>query len=87
MPKIANFNKARFIKDCTIKKLSPAEQRHYAKHFPQIAPEVVSDLTPKTPESDIYSFGYLIRMITRARPSEFLSDIAYMCLYEEKTMQ
>jgi hypothetical protein len=79
-PKLIDFNKARNIKDCAIKKLSPSEKSVYSNQYPHVAPEVVEGLAAKSPASDIFGLGYIVGRINRICRSEILEDIYIACV-------
>jgi serine/threonine protein kinase len=80
LPKIVDFNKARYIRDCSFKSLSVEEKITYRHRYPQIPPEVVNGLAKKSPSSDIYSFGYVLKQIQKVYCSELLTDISIACM-------
>lgn len=57
---LVDFNKACFIEDAQVYKLSANERLRYAKCHPQVAPEVRDGLQKQSYASDIYAFGRVI---------------------------
>ena len=81
-PVIIDFGKCLGLTNPKRYNLTDKEQRKYKKHHRHIAPELVGGTHPQSCESDVYSYGYLLRQITRSLTTKItiLEGISIACM-------
>lgn len=78
---LIDFNKACLCCEAQRYTLSSKEREYYAKHYPQIAPEVRNGCETQSFSSDIYSLGRVIKKInTVILDIPCISSLAELCL-------
>lgn len=76
---LIDFNKACFEEDGVMYKLSSEERKKYAKHYPQVAPEIRCGTGKQTFASDIYSFGRVLQKISMELQICALTKLSSLC--------
>ena len=81
-PVIIDFGKCRPLTNPKRYYLMDKERRKYKKPHRHIAPELVEGTHSQSCESNIYSYGYLLRQITRSLKTKItvLEDILIACM-------
>ena len=83
---LIDFNKACHSDEGQVYKLSHKEKEKYAKHHPQIAPEVRCGFQKQSFASDMYSFGRVLYKInSKVLKIPCLSSMSVMCLSVKAT--
>ena len=78
---LIDFNKACLRSEAQRYTLSSKEREYYAKHYPQIAPEVRNGCETQSFSSDIYSLGRIIKKINTAiLEIPCICSLAELCL-------
>ena len=78
---LVDFNKACHSDEGQMYKLSHKEKEKYAKHHPQIAPEVRCGIKRQSFASDMYSFGRVLHKInSKVLKIPCLDSMSAMCL-------
>ena len=78
---LIDFNKACHSDEGQVYKLSHKEKDKYAKHHPQVAPEVRCGIEKQSFASDMYSFGRVLHKInSKVLQIPCLGSMSAMCL-------
>ena len=78
---IIDFNKACLCSEAQKYSLTSKEREYYAKHYPQIAPEVRNGYESQSLTSDVYLMGRIIQKINTAVLSvPCIGSLAQLCL-------
>ena len=77
---LTDFNKACFKEDGVTYKLSNEEKKKYAKHYPQVAPEIRCGTGKQTHASDVYSFGRVLQKISMELQISALIKLSSLCM-------
>jgi len=78
-PIIIDFGKVREVRNAKYYTLSPAKKQMYRKYHWYIAPELIEGSHPQSYESDIFSFGTLLKWVCKYKQFQSLLTIARNC--------
>ena len=83
---LIDFNKACHVESGKVYHLSPEKQKYYAKHHPQVTPEVRRGVCKQSFSSDIYSFGRVQQKVNLiALKVPYLYNLSNQCLRDNQT--
>ena len=77
---IIDFGKACIITQSKSYKLTKVQKEKYKENHPHIAPDLRDGLCQQSVQSDIFSFGRIIRMINNILQKEKLEELANECI-------
>ena len=80
-PKIGDFNKARYLSKSMTKAVLPHPLRDlYKRMHPQNDPGMYDGLYPYCKETDIYSFGFMLKQMVKVIGLSYLANVAMSCM-------
>ena len=85
---LIDFNKACSVDSGKVYRLSPEEQKYYAQHHPQVAPEVRRGVCKQSFASDIFGFGRVLQKVnTIVLKLPYLYTLSGLCLKENHSIR
>lgn len=77
-----------YVESGKVYRLSPDKQKYYAKHHPQVAPEVRRGVCKQSFASDIYSFGRVLQKVNIiALKIPYLYNLSDQCLKDNHSIR
>jgi len=79
-PKIIDFNKAVTLENCKKRIIPDSDQTRYKALYKHVDPAIYEGICTPCKDSDVYSFGYMAKQISKVLQSELIERLSISCM-------